>query len=377
MSSPFYVWDAEVHAGLPQTIQQAEALAMQRPAEGIQSNKLAVWLNELNEFVNDPANASSVDTKTIDAIRNMMGWLPRSQQSRVEIEDIHVEDSEYFYRELVQSVQRHGLAAYDFNRGLFISKDYMLPQGIQPILEHEFALVTKLDQSISLAIDTMPKSAKQFQNLILTWFEQHDYKGDKFKPYYADYKEGYFKLERQNDMFYEELKVCAYYRGGPYLSNNITHTISIKPLFLAIDSEGIIDGIKLIQNSKLTQHFIIHVLGVKKNFEDMFPYSREVNSLELLQGFFESFKNYLDVMSDHLMSPEKFNDLINHNNEFNIKEKRCDSGHVLYDLSLAKLCNDPLYEKLYAEKIDSNQDLARWERTMRLLSRVKPLDNLE
>lgn len=377
MSSPFYVWDAEVHAGLPQTIQQAEALAMQRPVEGSKSNKLAVWLNELNVFVSDPANSNSVDNKTIDAIKNMMEWLPRSQKPRLEIEHIHVEDSEYFYRELVQSVQRHNLAAYDFNRGLFINKDYMLPEGIQPALEHEFALVTKLDQSVSLAIDTMPKSAKQFQNLILEWIEQHDYKGDKFKPYYADPSEGYFKLERQNDMFYEQLRFTAYYRGGPYLSKHLNHTISLKPLFQALDDEDIPKTINLLQTGKMTPHFIIHILGVKKNLDDMFPYSNYISELEYLQEFFGSLKNYFDIIFEHLKSIKIFNELINHNEDFNIKEKRTESGHVVYDLSLAKLCNDPLYEKLYAEKIDSNEDLAKWERTIRLLSRVKPLENLE
>lgn len=374
MSSPFYIWDAEVHAGLPQTIQQAEALAMQRPTEGIKSNKLAVWLNELNDFVKDPANSNSVDNKTIDAIQNMMEWLPRSQKPRLEIEHIHVEDSEYFYRELVQSVQRHNLAAYDFNRGLFISKDYMLPQGIQPILEQEFAIVTKLEPSVGFAVNAMPKNAKQFQNLIIEWFEQHDFKAQKFKVYLND--DDVLKFERENSLFYENLSMTVYYRGGsPYFSNRVTHGISVKNLYPIIGNDKSDPLLSLGEKIRILSHYSIYIDGLRREGVKFLPETRFLSDLELLQVFFDGLKNYLDIIADSLCSLGAFNHLINHSDDFGIKDGRKGKpGCVLPDLALAKLADDPQYNQLYVEKESLKYDIPVFtEEKIALLEKIVPV----
>lgn len=373
MASPFYIWDAAIHAGLPRNLSQAEELAQQRPAAGISSAKLSAWAKDLKQFVSDPANASALNSSTINYIQSWADWLAQHHEARLELEHIHIEESDYFYKALIESIERHDLAAYDSNRGWFVSQAYWLPEGLKEAVQVEFASVSKNDEPLSLALDVVPKSARQFQDLILAWFEQHHYQGEPFKVWDRD-STG-FSLERENDLFHEELFFVAYYRNGPYVSN-VDHKISVKSLYPVVGHNRS-DPVLSTEEKKTTlAHYSIHPDSLKLQGNTMyFEFTRRPDTTELLQLFFTDLQDYLNMMGEHLQSLEAFNELINHDTKWNISthQSRSYPGNALPDLALAKHANDPRYDALYNKKMANICDPDWKQRTITALDMVKAL----
>lgn len=170
MSAPFYVWDPTQHAGFPAGLEQAEYSAIEAPRDSEISPKVKAWIEAVKAFVLSDTNKPYMSDNVIYDVNHLHARVV------LEIEQMHIEGGEYFYKFLVESIRSHHLATYDSYRGLFICSEYTLPAHTAQQLEQQFASVVHPAQE-TIDIDRLPTSEKQFQTLVYGWVCQQRFKG--------------------------------------------------------------------------------------------------------------------------------------------------------------------------------------------------------
>ena len=364
MASPFYVWDPRTHDGFPASLEQAEYSAIHAPRESDLSPAVESWIEAVKTFTLSDANKPYMSDHVIGDVKAMQ---PRTV---LELEQMHIEGGEYFYKFLVESIQSYGLAAYDSYRGIFICSEYLLPPQASQQLAQQFAHVVHPAQDV-IDIDRLPTSQKQFEALVYGWVEQQQFKAGRFELKEVE-TEGIGTwpcLVRENDLFIEICGLSLSYRGEPQVQR-FNHKIKIKPLI------GIarLDGITIFPGE------------VKFKQEKVCHYRRYLDNPALLKAFLQQFKSYFDLIDPHLTSLTHLNLLLNHNDDFNFKNDYFSygkkPGRVPTLLALAKLCNDPAYSALYEQwaanvEVDKGKAVFKDEELENaFLSQLQPVENI-
>lgn len=361
MASPFYVWDPRTHAGFPASLEQAEYSAIHAPRESDLSPAVESWIEAVKTFTLSDANKPYMSDHVIGDVKAMQ---PRTV---LELEQMHIEGGEYFYKFLVESIQSYGLAAYDSYRGIFICSEYLLPPQVSQQLAQQFAHVVHPAQDV-IDIDRLPTSQKQFEAVVRHWLTNQNFGSGKFelrnweKLYYGVKSKSYLTLIREHDLFIEECGLSLTYRGEPKV-NDFFHEIYIKSL----TSIAGVDSFRLYPKS------------IKYNNEATFQYENYLDTVERFKIFLDKDKNYFTIVDPYMKSLTSLNNLINHEKKFKLTQHNFEKRLNPQMLSIAKLVNDPEYDRLYIEEKEcacKNLKETSFHRKYDFLNELRPIENI-
>lgn len=332
MSAPFYVWDARTHGGFPADLDQAEYMAIHEPRESDISPAVEAWIQALQSFVLSDENKPYMADNVIWGVKELHA------RTVLEIEQIHIEGGDYFYKFLLESLREHQLAAYDSYRGIFICHEYYLPNYLEQQFSQEFASIIHPKDEV-LDLTHLPRSEKQFKKLVYDWVSQQDFIGGKFEIKDIPWREGgetWSRLVRHNKHFSEICVLSLIYRGGLKV-DRFYHEIKVHAL------EGVMDF----------NDFQIYPRSIKFKQQPICTYGRYIDTTQQLHDFLFQLKGYFDLIDPHLQSLTTLNHCMNHDDDFNFKDDYFSfenkPGKAPFLLALAKLCNDPLYEQLFEQ----------------------------
>lgn len=361
MSSPFYVWDPVQHAGFPASLTQAEYSAIHAPRESATSAAVIAWIEAVKAFVLSDDNKPYMSGHVIHAVNELY------PHTVLEIEVMHIEGGDYFYKFLMESIRSHHLAAYDSYRGIFICNEYLLPEQAG----QQFADVVHPSLE-TMDINQLPKSEKQFIDLVFDWFSQQQFGCGKFeKREFINPKFGrYYQLIRESDLFIEECSLFLTYRGQPKVSD-FCHRITVKPLI----------DITSLSNFRMSPE------SLKYMGEVICHYNLYLDNVIMLKDFLNQIKHYFDMIDPYMRSLSTLNHLLNHNDDFNIKNDyfgyKKARGYQPLLLAISKLVNDPAYPMMYAQwesNVKADKGEAKFHTDLEgqyaYLSQIQPIENL-
>lgn len=363
MSAPFYVWDARTHGGFPADLDQAEYMAIHEPRESDISPAVEAWIQALQSFVLSDENKPYMADNVIWGVKEL------NARTVLEIEQIHIEGGDYFYKFLLESLREHQLAAYDSYRGIFICHEYYLPNYLEQQFSQEFASIIHPKDEV-LDLTHLPRSEKQFKKLVYDWVSQQDFIGGKFEVQEVSLIGGdrkWPRLIRHHKHFSEMCGLVLSYRGGLKVQD-FYHEVKVHALEHVMEFNS----------------FQIYPSDIKFKQQPICKYARYIDTTQQLHDFLLQLKGYFDLIDPHLQSLTTLNHCMNHDDDLSFKNDYFSyekgRGKISLFLALAKLCNDPLYEQLFEQwknNVLTNQGDEVWQRLMLRNSFLLQLEAIE
>ena len=290
----------------------------------------------------------------------------------LEIDSMHIEGGEYFYKYLVESIRSMALAAYDSYRGIFICQPYLLPAQAEAELAAQFARVVHPSQQV-VDVAHLPTSLPQFQALVVDWMGKQAFGQGCF-----EWKEinmprvgKMHAFIREHEFFIEICELSLDYRGELKVGS-LSHDLIIKPL------------VNIVRWPMLS----IVAKGIRYKGEHVinWPHDWYIHTPEQMKECLNEVKKYFEFIDPYVGSLSGINDLFNHNEDLNVKKWFSHTkapGIVPLVLALAKLVNDPAYVQLYTQwEADFKQDEGEqaFNEAMRgeyaYLTTLQPVENI-
>ena len=358
MSSAIYLWNPAVALDLQvEDFAQAERAAYKLYDDHQDSfdssvnaaNPLQQWIDQVTSVVSNPQYADHFGEELITEAKRLQVQLQEQPQAVLELDILlQLGGGDSLDRVMYEAVKQYNVGKYDPRYPLWSNMANQLPtHGVDRVLA-SLPILSVGVQHIQLDALEVPRNNRAAVELMQRWFENHPIG----KLFTLDVKK-YEDSDTRYLTFTRELR-----ERKQIIKFNIDNTNRTAPALGFIVELGDKFLTQEQQQDKALASkftFLFHWQGFFYNFgkanQDIVfkQLGRRWNDVSEMTAYFNQLNDWLNYVLDHVSTPEKINNYLNHRHGQKIA--------YIYDnymnLNIAAIVQDPNLAKLYQQAYDA------------------------